>query len=57
MVLTVIPEIQGISQVLAWQEPSGSGAKYQGRNVSFWEHQGEAQLNWYGEQMTCTIKQ
>jgi len=57
VVLTVIPEIQGISQVLAWQEPSGSGAKYQGRNVSFREHQGEAQLSWYNKQMTCRLKQ
>ena len=57
VVLTVIPEIQGISQVLAWQEPSGSGAKYQGRNVSFREHQGEAQLSWYDKQMSCRLKQ
>ena len=57
VVLTVIPEMQGISQVLAWQEPAGSGAKYQGRNVSFREHQGEAQLSWYDQQITCRVKQ
>ena len=28
---------------------SGSGARYQGRNESFWEHQGEATVTWgYG---------
>ena len=54
--LTIIPVIQGINQVLAYQEPSASGAKYQGRNVSFWEHQGEAKLDWYDKQMTCRVK-
>jgi uncharacterized protein len=57
VVLTVIPEIQGISQVLAYQQPSGSGAKYLGRNVSFWEHQGEAQISWYDKRLTCRVKQ
>jgi len=35
--------------------PSGSGAHYQGRNESFWEHQGEALVTWgYGaKEMTC----
>lgn len=35
--------------------PSASGAHYQGRNESFWEHQGEARVAWgYGaKEMTC----
>ncbi|MGO4526894.1 MliC family protein [Microvirga sp. 2MCAF35] len=27
-------------------QPSGSGARYQGRNESFWEHQGVASITW-----------
>jgi uncharacterized protein len=30
-------------------QPSGSGARYLGRNETFWEHQGEASITWgYG---------
>ena len=34
---------------------SGSGARYQGANESFWEHQGEARVTWgYGaKELTC----
>ena len=40
---------------LMYLEPSGSGSKYQGRNESFWEHQGEATIVWgYGRsKMRC----
>ena len=31
---------------LMYLETSGSGSKYQGRNESFWEHQGEATIVW-----------
>lgn len=36
-------------------QPAASGAKYQGRNESFWEHQGEARVTWgYGApEMRC----
>lgn len=36
-------------------QPAASGARYQGRNESFWEHQGEARVTWgYGvPEMTC----
>ena len=40
-------------QVIAFLARSGSGARYEGRNVSFWEHQGEAMLTWWGKEMTC----
>ena len=41
---------------LMYLEPSASGSKYQGRNESFWEHQGEATIVWgYGSpQMRCS---
>jgi uncharacterized protein/heat shock protein HslJ len=38
---TLIAE-RGDSVSLMYQQPSASGSRYQGRNESFWEHQGEA---------------
>ncbi len=42
---TLIAEY-GNSVSLMFVQPSGSGARYQGRNESFWEHQGEALIIW-----------
>lgn len=42
---TLIAE-RGDSVSLMFLQPSASGAKYQGRNESFWEHQGEARITW-----------
>jgi len=28
------------------RQPAASGARYEGANVQFWEHQGEVQLRW-----------
>ena len=42
---TLIAE-RGDSVSLMFLQPSGSGAKYQGRNETFWEHQGEALITW-----------
>ena len=54
---TLIAE-HGDSVSLMYQQPSGSGARYQGRNETFWEHQGEARVTWgYGAQeMRCKEK-
>lgn len=51
---TLIAE-RGDQVSLMFLQPSGSGAKYQGRNESFWEHQGEATVTWgYGSpEMRC----
>ena len=51
---TLIAE-RGDSISLMYLQPSGSGTKYQGRNETFWEHQGEASVTWgYGApQMRC----
>jgi len=39
----------GDSVSLMYLQPSGSGTRYQGRNETFWEHQGEASITWgYG---------
>lgn len=42
---TLIAE-RGDSVSLMYLQPSGSGAKYQGRNEIFWEHHGEALITW-----------
>jgi uncharacterized protein len=41
---------------LMYLQQSGSGSKYQGRNESFWEHQGDATIVWrYGSpEMICS---
>lgn len=52
-VLTPIGAADGPGQVIAFRTRSGSGARYEGQNLSFWEHHGEAALNWNGKEMTC----
>jgi len=46
---------RGDSVLLMYQQPSGSGSKYQGRNEIFWEKGGEAVITWgYGSpEMRC----
>lgn len=52
---TLIAE-RGDSVALMYLQPSGSGAKYQGQDNTFWEHHGEAMVTWgYGAPaMRCT---
>ena len=49
---------RGDRVALMYLVPSGSGSKYQGRNESLWEHQGEATIVWgYGSPaMRCRKK-
>lgn len=51
---TLVAE-NGDSVSLMYLQPSGSGARYAGRNESLWEHAGEATITWgYGAApMTC----
>jgi uncharacterized protein len=54
---TLIAE-RGDSVSLMVLQRSGSGARYQGRNESFWEHQGEASVTWgYGAPAMRCVKQ
>ena len=55
---TLIAE-RGDSVSLMYVQPSGSGARYQGRNETFWEHQGEALVTWgpAAPEMHCTKTQ
>lgn len=54
---TLIAE-RGDQVSLMVRQPSGSGAKYQGRNETFWEHQGEATIVWGYDapEMRCVRK-
>lgn len=47
---------RGNATSLMYQVPAASGSKYEGRNESFWEHQGEARVTWgYGApELVCT---
>jgi uncharacterized protein len=52
---TAIAE-RGDSTSMMYAAPSGSGARYVGRNESYWEHQGTATIQWGYEapEMKCT---
>lgn len=43
----------GDDQTIAFAAESASGARYTAENMEFWEHQGEAKVNWYGTALTC----
>ena len=49
---------RGDGQSLMFLQPSGSGARYQGRNESLWEHQGEALVTWGAgaPEMRCRLR-
>jgi uncharacterized protein len=53
---TLIAE-RGDQVSLMVQQPSASGARYQGRNESLWEHHGEALIVWGYEaaEMRCVV--
>jgi len=40
-------------QVIAYRSHSGSGARYEGQNVLFWNKGDEAMLEWNGEKLEC----
>jgi uncharacterized protein len=42
--------------VTAFLARSGSGARYEGPTVSYWEHQGEASVVWFGHSMKCRTR-
>lgn len=48
---------RGDQTSLMLQAPSASGARYQGRNESLWEHQGEATIVWgfQAPEMRCQV--
>jgi uncharacterized protein len=56
VVLTPVGRREGADQVIAFLSQSGSGARYEGANASFWEHHGEARLTWFGRELTCKVR-
>jgi len=48
---------RGDTSFLMYRQPAASGARYQGRNESFWEHHGEATLTWGYDapELHCTV--
>jgi len=42
--------------VTAFAMPAASGARYDNASVSYWEHQGEASVVWYGHKLTCNTR-
>jgi membrane-bound inhibitor of C-type lysozyme len=47
---------RGDRTVLGTQVRAASGAKYEGPNLMFWEHQGEAQVTWMKLDLKCKGK-
>lgn len=43
----------GDDQVIAFSAPAASGAKYTASRMEFWEHGGEAKVDWYGIALVC----
>jgi uncharacterized protein len=52
---TAVVTVGGAKAVL-FLALSGSGSRYTADMVEYWEHQGEATVDWYGTALTCTIK-
>ena len=48
---------RGDRTLLGTQVRAASGAKYEGANLMFWEHQGKAQVTWMNEELKCKPKQ
>ena len=47
---------RGDRTLLGTQVRAASGAKYEGANLMFWEHQGEAQVTWMNVDLKCKKK-
>ncbi|MBM7061929.1 MliC family protein [Pseudomonas sp. UL073] len=43
----------GNDQSIGIAQPAASGSKYASDGMQFWEHQGEARVDWYGTALTC----
>jgi uncharacterized protein len=43
----------GNDQAIAFPRPSASGSRYGRDGLDFWEHQGEAKVDFYGNKLTC----
>ncbi|MEY4095695.1 MAG: hypothetical protein RLZZ53_2894 [Acidobacteriota bacterium] len=48
--------VRGDRTVIGYLVKTGSGARYEGQNMSFWNKGKEATVTWLGEQLECTTK-
>ena len=44
----------GNDQAIVFPQPAASGAKYGRVGVEYWEHQGEASVDFFGNKLSCT---
>ena len=43
----------GNDQAIVFPQPAASGARYGRDGIDFWEHQGEARIDFHGNSLTC----
>ena len=43
----------GNDQAVVFPQPAASGAKYGRSGVEYWEHQGEASVDFFGNKLSC----
>jgi uncharacterized protein len=46
----------GDDQVVAFRAPSASGARFTAPDLEFWEHHGEATVDWFGTRLSCRVR-
>ena len=44
----------GNDQAIVFPQPAASGAKYGRVGIEYWEHQGEASVDFFGNKLSCT---
>lgn len=44
----------GNDQAIIFAQPTGSGAKYGRTGISYWEHQGDVSVDYFGTKLQCT---
>ncbi|MEE4146072.1 MAG: MliC family protein [Halieaceae bacterium] len=47
--------VRGDEQAVAFRTRTASGSRYTGEGVDFWEHHGEATLEWFGTTLKCRV--
>ena len=47
---------RGDRTVIGYQVKTASGAKYEGRNLSFWNKGSEAIVTWRGDELRCVAR-
>jgi uncharacterized protein len=47
---------RGGRTIMAWSQPAASGAKFVGRDATFWNKGTEARIDWLGAKLTCEVR-